>query len=206
MTMTIKAVGDWVLDVLGVPFGGPVQGRDLHGECFTPSTKLHLDKFSPLVLYYHAFDPAGLPQGEPVEIGEIIAHEQRPDGWWFKVLLDRTQAYAQRVWNAAQKNLARASSGSAEHLIRTNADGTIKNWPMVELSLFEIGDGKQPANGYAIAVPALKAHYAKAARLLPIPLRVSSSALAGRPASDDALRPTRVVFPKPIPIQLENKP
>lgn len=201
---SIKALDDWTLDVLGVPFSGPIFGRDLDGQRFTPDTKLHLDRFNPLVLYYHAFDENGQPQGEPEEIGQIISHEQRPDGWWFKILLDQANDYAHRVWDAAQKNLARASSGTAEHLMRIADNGEILNWPMVELSLLDAVEGRQPVNAYAVAVPAVKAHYHKANRPLPIPLRVG---LAGRPvkvALDSAPKPIRSLIPQPKPIKLEN--
>ena len=44
--------------VLGVPYGGPIDGRDLDGEAFTPETDIWLkvgDKVN--LTYYHGFDP-----------------------------------------------------------------------------------------------------------------------------------------------------
>ena len=57
----MKADGDYVETgwrVLGVPFGGPIVGRDLDGEAFTPETDIWLkvgDKVN--LTYYHGFDP-----------------------------------------------------------------------------------------------------------------------------------------------------
>ena len=66
---TVKAVttGDeWDLDVLGCPYGGPVNGKDAQGEYFDASTKFHEDKFGlPPAVYYHGFGGDGKPDSEP---------------------------------------------------------------------------------------------------------------------------------------------
>ena len=161
---TVKAVGDsWELDVLAVPFGGPVGGKDRQGEYFDERTELHLDKFTnPIVAYYHGFDPNGNPQGEPEIIGKAKEITEKGDGVWVRVILDKLSDYAKRVWEAAKEGLARASSGSIAHLARTDPDGHITNWPLVELSLFDTGEGRQPANNYAVALPVMKALYEQA--------------------------------------------
>ena len=66
-------------------------------------------------------------------------------------------AEAARVWEAAKRGTARASSGAVSHLVRTAPDGRILHWPVAELSIFETDSGKQPANGYAVAMIAAKA-------------------------------------------------
>ena len=38
---SVKAVGDWELDVLAVPFGGPNRGKDTDGEYFSNNTDLY---------------------------------------------------------------------------------------------------------------------------------------------------------------------
>ena len=165
---TIKAVGDWELDVLAVPYGGPNQGRDKEGEYFSEETNLYLDKFdSPIVSYYHGFDPDGYPQGEPEEIGEVISRESKSDGLWVRVLLDKASEYAKRVWEAAKEGLARASSGTIEHIRRVARDGLITHWPFVELALFDTEGDRQPANDYAVALPVMKAAYKQAGRKWP---------------------------------------
>ena len=163
----IKAVGDWMLDVLGVPFGGPQNGKDKHGEFFSPRTELYLDKFTPLALYYHGFTPDGKPQGEPEIIGKVEKVTRAADGVWYRVALDKTKEYARRVWEAAQKGMARASSGTVAHLARIAKDGEILNWAVTELSLFDVDESRQPANDYAVAIAAAKTFYAKAGVNLP---------------------------------------
>lgn len=162
---TIKAVGDWELDVLAIPYGGPNRGKDAEGEYFDETTNLYLDKFdNPIVSYYHGFDPNGYPQGEPEEIGEVLSRESKSDGIWVRVLLDKASQYAKRVWEAAQEGLARASSGTIEHIRRVASNGLITHWPFVELALFDTEEGRQPANSYAVALPVMKAAYKQAGK------------------------------------------
>lgn len=182
----VKAVGDWTLDVRGVPFGGPINGRDLDGDQFNTKSNLHLDRYNPPVLYFHSYDDSGRPQGEPVEIGEILSHEVKADGVWFRVLLDKTQELAKRIWDAAKKGIAFASAGTADHLYRADPDGTITNFPLVELSLLDAANGKRPKNSYAVALPAMKAHYAKAGKSLPEQSpETDTGSEAGRPPESD---------------------
>jgi len=154
---TVKAVGDWELDVLGVPFGSPLD-RDEDGEYFDATTNLHLDKYGlPAVAYYHGGNDGGMMADSPEYIGKAISAEQRDDGVWYRVALDKASELARRVWEDAQRGLARASSGTIGHLMRKDEDGHIREWPVAELSLFETSTGKRPANQYAVAVPVLKA-------------------------------------------------
>lgn len=142
--------GGWLLDVLGVPFGGPYGGRDAHGEYFTEATDLWLERIARRpVVYYHGLADGGAP---PQIIGEELGWDRRPDGIWFRVALDPASALARRVWEAAQKGLARASSGAISHLVRVADDGCILVWPIGEISLL---DARQhaPANPYAVAIP-----------------------------------------------------
>ena len=158
--IAIKA-GDgdaWELDVLGVPFGGPDDGKDADGEYFDAETNLHEDKFGlPAIAYYHGGDDSGEMAESPEYIGRALSSETRPDGVWYRVALDKANELAQRVWDAAQRGVARASSGTVGHLARRGEGGHILEWPVAEMSLFEIDSGKRPANNYAVAVPVLKA-------------------------------------------------
>jgi len=154
--------GEWQLDVLGVPFGGPNGGKDSDGEYFDASTKLYLDKYPSVpAVYYHGFGENGRPMGEPQFIGKTTGYQVKADGVWFRVVLDKTNAYAHRIWDAALKGIARASSGSILHLARY-AGSKITHWPVAELSLIDAVGKRQPANQYAVAVPVLKAVYAQA--------------------------------------------
>lgn len=148
----------WELDVLGVPYGGPENGRDSDGQNFSKQTRLHEDKFPlPPVVYYHGMDEDGRSLGSPEYIGKTVGYEDRADGRWYHVILDETKDIARRVWDAAKNGIARASSGTAGHLARFADNGHIDEWPVVELSLFDAIGARQPANQYAVALPRLKA-------------------------------------------------
>jgi hypothetical protein len=169
---TVKAVlgteGEWDLDVLGCPYGGPVNGKDAQGEYFDAGTKFHEDKFGlPPAVYYHGFTGDGKPDSEPRFIGRTLKRWRDGAGEWFRVRLDKASAEAGRVWEAAKRGTARASSGAVSHLTRTAPDGRILHWPVAELSIFETDSGKKPANGYAVAMLAAKALWSDAGLDLP---------------------------------------
>lgn len=159
----IKAVpGDeWALDVLSAPYGGPNEGKDAHGEYFSPNTNFYEDDGAPLplVAYYHGYGPDGKPQGEPEIIGRTTKQWRDNQGLWHRVLLDKTKELARRVWDAAQQGTARASTGLAGFMGRTARTGEIKNWLIGELSIWDATDDRQPANQYAVARPAVKAYF-----------------------------------------------
>lgn len=154
--VAVKAGDEWMLDVLAVPYGGDRDGKDSDGQFFSPKTRLHLDKFEkPIVLYYHGYNEDGTPQGDPVIIGEAVSHETKQDGVWWRIALDKANELAKRVWDAAKQGIAKASSGSIAHLVRYDKrTGEIQNWPLVEISLFDAIGKRQPANQYAVAMPA----------------------------------------------------
>jgi len=168
--IAVKAIGDWQLDVLAIPYGGPQNGKDNDNEYFSPRTDLFKQHFqTPIVTYYHGYDPNGKPQGEPEVIGQIEADSWRetPEGHWVRVILDKASEYAKRVWEAAQRGIARASSGSIAHLVRTARDGEILKWPLGELAIFDAEGDRQPANNYAVALPVMKSVYSQAGVTLP---------------------------------------
>lgn len=174
MKQTVKAApiagaGSWLLDVLGVPFGGPYAGRDAHGEYFTAETDLWLERIPRRpVLYGHGLAEPGGPQ----VIGQELGWQRREDGVWFQIALDRASDLARRVWQAAQAGFARASSGAIGHLVRVAPEGRILVWPVGEISLLDARE-HPPANPYAVAVPyrvdAVRARAAFAAAGLALP-------------------------------------
>ena len=138
--------------VLGVPYGGPIEGRDLDGEAFTAETDIWLkvgDKVN--LTYYHGFDPdtIGKKQKIPALIGgaTYIGADER--GHWFEPVLDSEEPLAQRLMKADITEL-RASSGAVSHLVRKSAGGLIDVWPVGELALFDTNEWRKPANEYAV--------------------------------------------------------
>lgn len=187
--MMIKAAGDWQLDVLAVPFGGPNNGKDADGEMFTARTEIYADTLKEIpVFYYHGYTPDLKPQGLPVQIGTAKYDHTDEKGHWYRVVLNKAVEFARRIWEAAKQGIARASSGSIAHLVRINEKtGEILSWPVAELSLIDAEGKRQPANSYAVAVAVMKAHYANTGQILPdIKSEKPEAEAEARPAQSDA--------------------
>lgn len=156
------------LEVLGVPYGGPDNGKDKQGEYFSPRTDIMLkpgDKRP--VIYNHGLDPDNHAEIHPKVIGEAEYIGARTDGHWFRVEIEDAIEEADRIVKAAMSGLARASSGAINYLTRTlRRTGEILVWPLAELTLIDYEAGKrEPANDYAVAT--LKAVFDEAKLELP---------------------------------------
>jgi hypothetical protein len=163
----VGAGGEWVLDVLGAPFGS-VLDKDGDGEWFDGATDFHPDQFGlPPAVYYHGWTPEGKPSTAPAYIGKTIRRWVDGAGVWFRVVLNKASAYARRVWEAAQQDRARASTGAIPHLARVSPSGHILEWPIGELSLLDVEGGRRPVNRHAVALPVMKALYDQAGMELP---------------------------------------
>lgn len=173
-TFAVKAVGDWEIDILAVPFGV----RDSDGQYFDAETDIMQANFeNPAILYHHGVMPGktGL-QDRPAVIGKALSVEKKADGWHIRALLDKAHEFARRVWDAAQKGIAVASSDSISHLARLdigskqimyekNRPGRVSVWPLACVSLWDKVDGNfLPAFPYknVMPLPAMKAIYGEA--------------------------------------------
>ena len=139
------------LRVLGVPFGGPIKGRDSDGEAFHEGTDIAMNVGDSVpVTYYHGFGPDNPNdwQEQPVWLGVAKYAGKDDRGHWFEAQIDTEEQLALRVLEDTAK--ARASSGAVSHLVRMGKAGLIDVWPVGELALFETSDWKQPANDYAV--------------------------------------------------------
>lgn len=147
----VKAIGEMKLEVLGAPYGGHLGGKDEHGEYFSPKTDFMLeigDKRP--VIYYHGKTPRGANTLRPEVIGTATVSRRDAQGLWFEVVLKEGSELARRVWEAAKDGLAKASSGAIGYLVRlAEKTGEILTWPLAELSLFDTGGGREPANQLA---------------------------------------------------------
>mgnify|MGYP000865272966 CR=1 FL=1 len=180
------AGGEWALDVLANPFGGPDNGKDADGQYFSPQTKFHEDKIPlPPVVYYHGYGDDKRPMGEPEFIGRTVKRWVDGQGVWYRVILDRANKFARRVWEAARAGAARASSGVVLATMRfSKRTGEITSWLNGEVSIFETSGDKRPANSYAVAVPAMKAVYQRAGLVLPDELQTDASDAIGEQQSE----------------------
>lgn len=173
---------DDTLDILAVPFGGPLDGRDLDGEYFSPRTDLCLSWFPaerPL-LYDHGLDDALKAD----VIGRIDSATLRTDedGHWVRAQLNRAHGYFRQVKQLIGADALGSSSGSVPHLARVAKSGEILRWPWIEQSLTPT-----PANPYArVSVADASKHYEAA--LLEFDLPRALKALAeGAVSSGGAL-------------------
>jgi len=168
----VKAVGDWELDVLAIPFGSV----DADGQWFDENTDIMHDAFTtPLAVYQHGIEQgAKNVQGKLIVVGKTQTLEKRADGWHVRLILDKAVEAAKRLMEAAKRGMVAVSSGSISHLARLdignkvipyekNRAGRIAVWPFAEISLWEQGNGNmQPANRFASAMPVVKAIYREA--------------------------------------------
>lgn len=165
ITGNVKALAgeDWKLEVLGAPYGGVVNGRDKQGEYFSDKTEFGIEIGAKIPVYYfHGLTPQGKLMKEelPEIIGNAVISKRDAKGLWFEVVLNQASKLAKRVWEAALKGLAKASTGAIDHLVRFNPNGSgeILNWTLGELSLLDEGLKRFPANQLAVVIPA-KAKY-----------------------------------------------
>lgn len=167
--VAIKAVGDWELDVLGVPYGGPFEGKDRQKEYFDQNTKIYEEFYKEIpAVYAHGRQPSGRPAEKPVVIGKARYSHRDEKGHWYRVVLDKLSEFAKRVWDAAKSGNAAASSGSIAHLTRVQPDGRITEWPVAEMTLVDVGSSNLlPVNPYAVALPVMKAVYDQAGLTMP---------------------------------------
>ena len=170
--IAVKAVGDWTLDVLAVPFS-----KDADGQWFDQNTDVMADTFqTPLIVYQHGVKQGAKGYAEkPIILGKSLpgSLQKLADGWHVRVILDKTVKLAHDIYEAAKKGLVAVSSGAISHLARLdiggklipydkNRPGRIAVWSLAEVSLWEKGNGNaNPANpgAYAIPLNAMKAIY-----------------------------------------------
>jgi len=137
--------------VLGVPFGGPYNGKDSDGQTFTKNTDLWLKDGQEIpVTYYHGFGPDSPEtwQETPAVIGVAKFDHTDERGHWFNARMDSAEPLAQRI-TSTKADRVRASSGAIGHLVRLDGD-EISTWPLGELALFDTNEWRKPANDYAV--------------------------------------------------------
>lgn len=188
----IKTGKEYELDILANPYGSP-DDLDSDGEYFAPDTQFYEDKLElPPAVYYHGGDEKGEEAPEPQFVGRTIKRWVDQLGVWYRVVLDKTSEYAAKVWEAAKEGKARVSSGAVPATVRKEGP-KITHWMNGEVSIFDTNYGKQPANKYAIAMPAkAKAIYEKAGIQLPEELQ-QANAQAGDAKADGNEDPQAVI-------------
>jgi HK97 family phage major capsid protein len=143
--------------VLGVPFGGHLQGRDEDGEAFHPETNILMNKGDVVPLtYYHGYGPDDpfVEQNPPEIVGLAKYTGTGPEGYQFEALVDPGTPLGTRVIQALEAGVeVRASSGAIAHMVRYGKAGLIDHWPVAEMAVFDTNDWRQPANKLATVTP-----------------------------------------------------
>lgn len=139
------------LDILGVPFGGHLAGRDMQGEAFYKGTDINLEpgEIVPLT-YFHDRRPN-------MVIGLAKYVKMTKDGYLFLGLMDRDTELGKRIVKAIDQGKdVKASSGSEPEAIKRDNNGLIRYWPVVEISIFDTNNERYPANQLATVKRHLK--------------------------------------------------
>jgi 2'-5' RNA ligase len=132
-----------VIEGIGIPFGGPFNGKDLHKQFFSTKTEFAFNWFAerPL-LYAHGFD-------EEIKLDVVGRVKQWAvkggKGVWVQCQLDQSKEYFDDIKTLIDQDKLYFSSGSVDHLVEVNRKtGEIEQWPWIELTLTP-----RPANLFA---------------------------------------------------------
>lgn len=141
---------DDIVEGLGIPFGGPINGKDLGGEYFHRGTNFALDLWPVRpVMYDHGLDAA--VKLDVVGRNTNTDNELTDMGVWTRAQLDRRSKYLDHVKKLVSQGALGWSSAAPPHLVQYGKAGRIDQWPFAELTLTPI-----PANPDARAAYALK--------------------------------------------------
>ena len=138
--------------VLGLPYGGHLDGKDSDGQFFSAKTDAWLNEEKEIpVTYYHGLGPDSPHdwQEVPAVIGVSKFSHEDVRGRWFNVKLDQSETLAGRI-TSVKAGAVKASSGAVGHLARFAEDGEILVWPVGELALFDTNEWRKPANELAV--------------------------------------------------------
>ena len=172
MKQSVKLVdlGKGLIEGLAIPFGGPMNGRDLHSHYFSKDTDFLLGDYPERPLrYQHGRDRVVKYD----RVGHQTKANVRDEGVWVQAQIDLSSEYAERLQkllsseDSSGNDVLKFSSGAqGDGVLIDWATGEIKRWPWVELSLTP-----HPANPYAVVesktVRLGLADYAKHNRPLP---------------------------------------
>lgn len=151
MSLKYATLDDGSLEIegVGIPFGGPLNGKDLHGQFFSKNTDFHWhlipDGMRPL-LYQHGLDDTL----KTAVIGRWAVKRIDEAGVWVRAQLDKRSDYVEEIKQLLDEGALGLSSATMGHLVKVaTKSGEILDWPVVELSLTP-----NPANPDAYVVKA----------------------------------------------------
>ncbi len=189
LKIAATADGGLIIEGYGVPFGGPIKGKDLHGQYFSKKTDFALDLIPdgqrPL-LFQHGLDSAV----DTAVIGRWGVKKIDDGGVWVRAQLDARSEYINEIKELVDNDALGFSSGTMGHLVKVSSKtGEILKWALVELSLTP-----NPANPNAYIVRANKSAAAHVKSLLANEPKTSDNAKGARPAKAAAAPSKRKPF------------
>jgi len=138
------SLGGLEVEVLGIPFGGPLDGKDKDGNFFDEHTDIGMIKGDPRpLIFFHGFNLDGTAFQNPIDwIGQAKFTRTDDSGHWFMARLDSRSQLANRITpQRLRAGMIRASSGAVGHLA---------TWPIGEMSIFDTNSIRKPSNDFAI--------------------------------------------------------
>lgn len=162
-----KSLDTYDFHVLGLPFGGPMGGKDLHHKFFSNRTNFGIEKGHMLpTTYFHGRTPTGKIDQKPELIGTSEFMGVEEDGGWFMTRINKASKWADRLYQAGRKKALRASTGLAGTLQRWWRNGEYSIWVPGEIGMVDKQVSNREfrgvVNDLAIGVPVLKALYQEA--------------------------------------------
>lgn len=126
--------------VLGIPFGGPVNGAyDLHGERFTKNTNIGEGVGTIYSFLHHGYDSEVAKKfgvnALKDQIGIARKLEMTDEGWLYEILVKKSYKYKEVLKTLYDQGLLGVSSGAVPVSVIKDEDGkTIKQWFPEEIS------------------------------------------------------------------------
>jgi hypothetical protein len=135
--------------VLGIPFGGPIKGKDTDAEFFSINTDIKPDWFDRRpAIWHHNLDRSMKADSQIGQEDDLELEEKL--GWWSTVWLNRQHRYFAQIDKLLQAGKIYGSSGTLMNFVKKDhKTGEILVWPKVEQTLTPT-----PANYFAILTAA----------------------------------------------------
>lgn len=143
-----KSHTPYTIQILGLPYGGPNDGKDNDGQWFSAQTDFMDGVIEhPALMFLHGTTNNFTPE----TVGTIIKRWYDRSGGWFEAELDPNSSYFDQIVSAHKSNNLRASSGVVPASFDYDkSTGHINTWLVGEVSLVDLREGYVPSNGYAI--------------------------------------------------------
>ena len=167
LATAVKFVGKDTVEGPLFLYGGPIAGRDAHGEFFTPETDFCLEWFGKSgrpALYEHGMDR----EMRTAVIGRQIDYEKRAEGIWAQVQLETNAKYRKAMDRLIEEGALGYSGGAMPHLATKDRSGAIKRFPWVETTFSPTPANPDNLGVYYVKSALALSHWEEAGEDMPI--------------------------------------